>query len=85
MADSIPALRRQLAEARMEIAALQARPARVETREVVRTVEVPVIHERLKIERVVEVKEVFVTDPALESTIRDLQERLRECISASGL
>lgn len=111
MADSIPSLRRKLAEAQAEIAALRSREPAVEVREVVREVPVEVIRyvDRFKevpvdvvrtVERVVRepapapivitkrvevpvLKEIYVTDPVLEQTIRDLQERLRQCISQS--
>lgn len=85
MADSIPSLRRQLAEARQQIAALESRvhvPAEVIERVVREPAPAPIV-----ITKRVEVpvlKEIYVTDPALERTIRDLQERLRECISQSG-
>lgn len=109
MVESIPSLRRQLAEARQQIAALEAREP-VE-RVVERRVEVPVdrvvYRDRrveVEVDRVVErvvrepapapvvitrrvevpvLKEIYVTDPVLEQTIRDLQERLRQCISQS--
>ena|SRR5690606_35191100 len=98
MADSIPSLRRKLAEANLRIAELEAvQPVAQEP--VVNRVEVPV--DRIRVvtqpvevqgpERIVvvkeyvdvpTVKEVYVTDPILEETIRNLQEQLR-CISQS--
>lgn len=84
MADSIPSLRRRLAEAQAEIAALRAREPAVEVREVVRYVDRPVEVERVRYERV-EVPVVhYVTDPAQEATIRELQEALRECQSSQS-
>ena len=67
MADSIPSLRRRLAEAQAEIAALRA--SAVNPAEVVRY------------ERVETVRTEYVVDPAQERTIRELQEALRECQS----
>ena len=69
--DSIPSLRRKLAEANARIAELEARQG--QPREVVR-------NQRIEI-----VREVYVTDPALEITIRELQERLRNCTSPLDL
>ena len=71
MADSIPSLRRKLAEAHARIAELEA--ARGAPREVVR-------NQRIEVVRV-----EYVTDPALEVTIRELQERLRNCTSPLDL
>ena len=68
MADSIPSLRRRLAEAQAEIAALRA--SAVNPSEVVRY------------ERVETVRTEYVVDPAQERTIRELQEALRECQSS---
>lgn len=110
MADSIPSLRRRLAEAQAEIAALRSREPAVEVREVVREVpveviryvdrfkevtvevdryvdrfkEVPVEVERVRYERV-EIPVVhYVTDPANEAAIRELQEALRQCQSSQS-
>ena len=96
MADSIPSLRRRLAEAQAEIAALRSREPAVEVREVVREVpveviryvdrfkEVPVEVERVRYGRV-EIPVVhYVTDPANEATIRELQEALRQCQSSQS-
>ncbi len=84
MADSIPSLRRQLAELNAELQALKDRP--VERVEVERRVEVPVYVEveRVRYERVEVPVNVYVTDPALEATIRELQEALRECHSSQS-
>lgn len=71
MADSIPSLRRKLAEAHARIAELEASHGK--PRDVVR-------HQRIET-----VREVYVTDPALEATIRELQERLRNCTSPLAL
>lgn len=71
MADSIPSLRRKLAEANARIAELEANQG--QPREVVR-------HQRVET-----VREIYVTDPALEVTIRELQERLRNCTSPLDL
>lgn len=71
MADSIPSLRRKLAEAQARIAELELVTGK--TREVVR-------HQRIET-----IREVYVTDPAQEATIRELQEALRECTSQSDL
>ena len=68
--DSIPSLRRKLAEANARIAELEANQG--QPRDVVR-------HQRIET-----VREVYVTDPAQEETIRELQERLRTCTSPSG-
>lgn len=99
MADSIPSLRRQLAEVNAELQALKSQPPVEVVREVVRTVEVPVevvrevekrvevpVYvevERVRYERVEVPTQVYVTDPELEVTIRELQEALRLC-SQSG-
>lgn len=101
MADSIPSLRRKLEEAlagRDELRAkLAEKPAEVvvekrvevpvevvrwKTREVEKVVPVHVVRRvEVPVERV-----VHVTDPALEDTIRKLQERLAACqCSQSGL
>lgn len=66
MADSIPSLRRRLAEAQAEIAALKAEKA-----------DAP--KEVVKYQRVEVTKTEYVTDPAQEQQIRDLQEALRQC------
>lgn len=95
MADSIPSLRRKLAEAQAKIAELEARgPVEVER---VVTLEVPVETVRhvdrfkkievpvdaVRYEYIDRVQIEYVTDPTLEATIRELQERLRQCISQS--
>lgn len=87
MADSIPSLRRQLAEARLEIAALLEQASKPqEVREVIRNVETVRTVVKYRDRDPVVITE-YVTDPAQEETIRELQERLRECqsISVSGL
>ena len=84
MTDSIPSLRRRLAEAQAELAALRDRP--VETVEVVRYVDRPVDREVVRYVTVETVRTEYVIDPAREETIRELQEALRECQSyQSGL
>lgn len=82
MADSIPSLRRKLAEAQAEIAALKSQPAAESLREVVRYVDRPVDREVVRYERVETVRTEYITDPAQEETIRDLQEALRQCQSS---
>jgi len=123
VADSIPSLRRRLAEAQAKIAELEARkPAgvvkevrvevpvdrvvyrdRVVPQEVERVVyrdrvvteqlppvvekeyiHVPVDREVVRYETIETVREVYVTDPVQEQTIRELQERLREWQSTSA-
>lgn len=69
MADSIPSLRRKLAEAQARIAELEARHASA-PKEVVR-------HEYID-----RVRTEYVIDPSQEATIRELQEALRECQSS---
>lgn len=94
--DSIPSLRRRLAEAQAEIAELRERGPVEVVREVVREVpvevvrhvdrfkEVPVEVERVRYERVEVPVTVYVTDPTLEATIRELQEALLECQSSQS-
>ena len=82
MADSIPSLRRKLAEAQAEIAALKAATPAETVKEVVRYVDRPVDREVVRYERVETVRTEYVTDPAQEETIRDLQEALRQCQSS---
>lgn len=55
-------------------------PATV-VQEVVRYVDKPVEVERVRYEYIDRVQTEYVTDPALELTIRELQERLRNCTS----
>lgn len=90
MADSIPSLRRKLAEANLRIAELEAtNNGASESSGRIRVVTKPVEvqgPERIVVVKeyvdVATVKEVYVTDPILEETIRNLQEQLR-CISQS--
>ena len=82
MADSIPSLRRKLAEAHARIAELEARGQEVRVQEVVRYVDKPVEVERVRYEYIDRVQIEYVTDPALEATIRQLQEDLRACQSS---
>lgn len=70
--DSIPSLRRKLAEAQAKIAELESARADV-PKEVVRHVYI----DRVQTE--------YVTDPSQQATIRELQERLRACTSQLGL
>ena len=80
--DSIPSLRRKLAEANARIQELEARvPAKV-VQEVVRYVDKPVEVERTRYEYIDRVQTEYVTDPTLEATIRQLQEDLRACQSS---
>lgn len=83
MSDSIPSLRRKLAEANARIKELESRGP-VE-RLVEKRVEVAVPVERL-VEKRVEVavpveKVVYITDPSLENMVRKLQEKLAKCTS----
>ena len=80
--DSIPSLRRKLAEANARIAELEARGQEVRVQEVVRYVDKPVEVERVRYEYIDRVQTEYVTDPALEATIRQLQEDLRACQSS---
>ena len=82
MADSIPSLRRKLAEANARIAELEARGQEVRVQEVVRYVDKPVEVERVRYEYIDRVQIQYVTDPTLEATIRQLQEDLRACQSS---
>ena len=82
MADSIPSLRRKLAEAHARIAELEARVPATVMQEVVRYVDKPVEVERTRYEYIDRVQIEYVTDPALEATIRQLQEDLRACQSS---
>lgn len=94
MADSIPSLRRKLQEAQAKIAELEARgPAEVvrtvtvevpiETvRHVDRFKEIEVPVEVVRYEYIDRVQIEYVTDPAQEATIRQLQEDLRACQSS---
>ena len=82
MADSIPSLRRKLAEANARIAELEARGQEVRVQEVVRYVDKPVELERVRYEYIDRVQTEYVTDPTLEATIRQLQEDLRACQSS---
>ena len=82
MADSIPSLRRKLAEANARIAELEARGQEVRVQEVVRYVDKPVEVERVRYEYIDRVQIEYVTDPALGATIRQLQEDLRSCQSS---
>jgi hypothetical protein len=83
--DSIPSLRRKLAEANARIAELEARVPATVVQEVVRYVDKPVEVERTRYEYIDRVQTEYVTDPKLEATIRELQEALRECTSQSDL
>ena len=67
MADSIPSLRRKLAEANARIAELEAAPTEAV---------------RVRYEYIDRVEHIYVTDPALEATIRQLQEELIQCRSS---
>ena len=80
--DSIPSLRRKLAEANARIAELEARGQEVRVQEVVRYVDKPVEVERVRYEYIDRVQIEYVTDPTLEATIRQLQEDLRACQSS---
>lgn len=80
--DSIPSLRRKLAEANARIAELEARGQELRVQEVVRYVDKPVEVERVRYEYIDRVQIEYVTDPALEATIRQLQEDLRACQSS---
>lgn len=80
--DSIPSLRRKLAEANARIAELEARVPATVVQEVVRYVDKPVEVERTRYEYIDRVQIEYVTDPALEATIRQLQEDLRACQSS---
>lgn len=80
--DSIPSLRRKLAEANARIAELEARGQEVRVQEVVRYVDKPVEVERVRYEYIDRVQIQYVTDPTLEATIRQLQEDLRACQSS---
>ena len=82
MADSVPSLRRKLAEANARIAELEARGQEVRVQDVVRYVDKPVEVERVRYEYIDRVEKEYVTDPALEATIRQLQEDLRACQSS---
>ena len=82
MADSIPSLRRKLAEANARIQELEARGQEVRVQEVVRYVDKPVEVERVRYEYIDRVQIEYVTDPTLEATIRQLQEDLRACQSS---
>ena len=82
MADSIPSLRRKLAEANARIAELEARVPATVVQDVVRYVDRPVEVERVRYEYIDRVQTEYVTDPALEATIRQLQEDLRACQSS---
>ena len=82
MADSIPSLRRRLAEANARVAELEARVPATVVQEVVRYVDKPVEVERVRYEYIDRVHVEYVTDPALEATIRQLQEDLRACQSS---
>ena len=82
MADSIPSLRRKLAEANARIAELEGRGQEVRVQEVVRYVDKPVEVERVRYEYIDRVQIEYVTDPKLEATIRQLQEDLRACQSS---
>lgn len=82
MADSIPSLRRKLAEANARIAELEARGQEVRVQEVVRYVDKPIEVERTRYEYIDRVQIEYVTDPTLEATIRQLQEDLRACQSS---
>ena len=80
--DSIPSLRRKLAEANARIAELEARVPATVVQEVVRYVDKPVDVERTRYEYIDRVQIEYVTDPTLEATIRQLQEDLRACQSS---
>lgn len=80
--DSIPSLRRKLAEDNARIAELEARGQEVRVQEVVRYVDKPVEVERVRYEYIDRVQIEYVTDPTLEATIRQLQEDLRACQSS---
>ena len=80
--DSIPSLRRKLAEANARIQELEARGQEVLVQEVVRYVDKPVEVERVRYEYIDRVQIEYVTDPTLEATIRQLQEDLRACQSS---
>lgn len=80
--DSIPSLRRKLAEANARIAELEARGQEVRVQEVLRYVDKPVEVERVRYEYIDRVQIEYVTDPTLEATIRQLQEDLRACQSS---
>lgn len=80
--DSIPSLRRKLAEANARIAELEARAPATVVQEVVRYVDKPVEVERTRYEYIDRVQTEYVTDPTLEATIRQLQEDLRACQSS---
>lgn len=82
MAESIPSLRRKLAEANARIQELEARGQEVRVQEVVRYVDKPVEVERTRYEYIDRVQIEYVTDPTLEATIRQLQEDLRACQSS---
>lgn len=82
MADSIPSLRRKLAEANARIQELEARGQEVRVQEVVRYVDKPIEVERVRYEYIDRVQIEYVTDPTLEATIRQLQEDLRACQSS---
>lgn len=94
MAESIPSLRRKLQEAQAKIAELEARgPAEVErivtvevpvetVRHVDRFKEIEVPVEVVRYEYIDRVQIEYVTDPAQEATIRQLQEDLRACQSS---
>ena len=82
MADSIPSLRRKLAEANARIAELEARVPAAVVQEVVRYVDKLIEVERVRYEYIDRVQIEYVTDPTLEATIRQLQEDLRACQSS---
>ena len=65
--DSIPSLRRKLAEANARIQELEGAPTEVE---------------KVRYEYIERVEHIYVTDPALEATIRQLQEELIQCRSS---
>lgn len=81
MADSIPSLRRKLAEAHARIAELEADPTEV-VRDVVRYIDRQVEVDKVRYEYIDRVEHIYVTDPALEATIRQLQEELIQCRSS---
>ena len=82
MADSIPSLRRKLAEANLRISQLESRSALVQVQEVVKYIDRPVYVDRVRHEYIDRETKVYVTDPEQEAMIRRLQEELRVCRSS---